>query len=430
MKLAIEKLSKSSFLRDVMIVASGTAAAQAIGLLVTPIVTRLYGPEAIGLLTIFGSVVGLMSTVAALGYSTAIVLPASDVEARRLVTLAISLGLIIAVVSYFPLFFFGEEFLQLLNAQGISGFLALIPLAFFLLTIAEVLNQWLIREKAYKVIAKYKVITALIMSSGKIILGFTLPTAANLIVTNMVVGFLGSLLTFLGWARIKKRVLTKDASDLRARTMLRLVWDYRDFPLLRMPQHMVNAFSQTLPILLLSGYSGASSAGQYSISLAVLGVPAALIGGSVMSVFYPKVNEAVLQGENVRKLIVGATIGMALTGFLPYLIVAIWGPKLFAFVFGSDWAIAGEYAQWLSAWLFLQYVNKPAVAAIAPLRIQGGLFVYELFSTGSKVLALWIGFTFFEDDVIAVALFSMVGALAYLWLIFWVIYRSDVLPEP
>jgi len=96
-------------------------------------------------------------------------------------------------------------------------------------------------------------------------------------------------------------------------------------------------------------------------------------------------------------------------------------------VFGVEWQLAGVYAQWLSLWLFFQYVNKPAVSAIPALRLQKGLLIYEVFSTGTKVLALYLGYTVFKSDVAAVALFSVVGVAAYAWLILWVTMRSGKL---
>jgi len=104
--------------------------------------------------------------------------------------------------------------------------------------------------------------------------------------------------------------------------------------------------------------------------------------------------------------------------------VIVAGPFLFEFVFGEKWHTAGIYAQWLSLWLFLQYINKPAVSAIPALQLQGGLLIYEIFSTGTKLLALWLGFIVFKSDVAAIALFSAFGVVAYVWLILWVIYRS------
>ncbi len=68
-------LRERAFVRNVMTVAMGTALSQAIAMAFSPLITRLYGPEAFGLQSVFVTVVGLVSTVAALGYPTAIVLP-------------------------------------------------------------------------------------------------------------------------------------------------------------------------------------------------------------------------------------------------------------------------------------------------------------------------------------------------------------------
>ena len=144
----------------------------------------------------------------------------------------------------------------------------------------------------------------------------------------------------------------------------------------------------------------------------------------VMAVFYPRITDAIRNGEDACKLIVRATAGLAAVGALPFLVVIVAGPFLFSFIFGEKWHTAGVFAQWLSLWLFFQYINKPAVSAIPSLKLQGGLLVYEVFSTGTKVLALWIGFTYFNSEVAAVALFSISGVIAYVWLILWVVRHS------
>ena len=243
---------------------------------------------------------------------------------------------------------------------------------------------------------------------------------------NLAGTVLGTALTYLGWRRSPHTQRLSNESDEQPATLRQLARRHNDFPLLRTPQNLINAFSQSLPILLLSTYFGASSAGQYTIAISVLGIPSTLIGGSVMSVFYPRINAALHSGENARALIIKTTIGMAATGAIPLLIVMFAGPFLFQLVFGEAWRSAGVYAQWLSIWIFLQYINKPAVSAIPALGIQGGLLVYEIFSTGTKILALWIGFALYQDAVIAVALFSLVGSAAYIWLILWVIHRSSL----
>jgi uncharacterized membrane protein len=86
--------------------------------------------------------------------------------------------------------------------------------------------------------------------------------------------------------------------------------------------------------------------------------------------------------------------------------------------------MAGEYARWLALFFLFNFINKPAVAAVPVLRIQRGLLVYEIFSTGTKALGLVIGFYWFGSDIWAVALFSVIGVLTYSAMIFWILAHS------
>jgi O-antigen/teichoic acid export membrane protein len=115
---------------------------------------------------------------------------------------------------------------------------------------------------------------------------------------------------------------------------------------------------------------------------------------------------------------------MAATGLIPFLLIAITGPYAFQLVFGNEWRSAGIYAQVLSIWIFLQYINRPAVSAIPSLKIQRQILLYEIFSTGTKIIALWAGFEIYHNTFIAVTLFSLSGSVAYIWLILWIIKKS------
>lgn len=389
-----------------------------------PLITRLYGPEVFGLQGVFISVVGLLAVVAALGYPIAIVLPKHDEDAIGLVRLCLLVGGITATIATVSLYFFGAHILELLNAEAITSFMYLIPLGMLAGVLSDVLAQWLIRKKAYRHTAKYGVVTTLLVNSVKAGMGFVNPTALALILTNTIGGLFGTTLTYQAWRRRAERS-TDDSPRAQPRAELaELARRYRDFPLLRTPQNLINVFSRHLPMLLLAAYFGAGAAGQYAIAMAVLAIPVTLIGSSVVAVFYPRINEAILNGENARQLIIKATAGMAVTGALPFLVVIVAGPPLFTFVFGAEWHMAGVYAQWLSIWLFVGFMNRPSVSAIPALRLQGVLLAHEIVSVILRVAALYIGFSVMDDAVSAVAMFSFVGMLLNAWLIFYVIHAS------
>jgi O-antigen/teichoic acid export membrane protein len=318
---------------------------------------------------------------------------------------------------------FGARLLGWLNAQALEGFMFLIPLAVFGTVVGRVLGQWLVRRQAFGVTAASSVLSTVLVNMAKVALGVQMPSAAVLVATNTVGGLVGTALTYAGWRRVRGPAAPAPPNDAPASAWA-MARAHRDFPLLRTPQDLINTLSQSLPVLLLAAYFGSAAAGHYGIALVVLGVPAALVGNAVMAVFYPRITQAVHDGEDARALILRATRGMVGTGAAPFLLLLLAGPTLFGWVFGPAWRPAGVYAQWLAPWLFMQFINQPAVSAIPALRLQRGLLIYELFSTGTKVLALWLGFVVFGSDVVAVALFSVFGALAYAWLIAWVLRNS------
>lgn len=423
----LKSILTGRFIINVVTVAAGTAAAQVITMLFSPLLTRLYGPELIGVQSVFLTVLGFFSVVAALTYPIAIVLPKSDVEANGLVRLSLFIGVVFSAGMALVLYFIGAEFVSLINAEEIQGYLFFIPLCMFFSVLSAVATQWLIRKKAFSYTAKVSVFQSILMGGARSVGGFLNPSVGVLIWINAVGSLFNAALLSIGRRRFSTRSCLPQGDDNYS--LWRLAKRYSDFPLLRAPQVLLNTLSHGLPLVLLASLYGSASAGFYAIAISVLGVPAAIIGSSVSQVFYPQINEARQSGKPLRLLIVRTTLGMALVGLAPFMLIVAFGPWLFSTVFGAEWEIAGVYAQWLAIWLFFGYINKPAVAAIPVLKIQKGLLVYEFFSTGSKVLSLMAGYYIFSNDIAAVALFSIFGALAYIVLIGWVIRFAQLPPQ-
>lgn len=406
-------------------VASGAAAAQAITLAFAPLLTRLYGPEAMGLLGVFNALVSSLAAVSALSYPLAIVLPAAASDAVALARLSMILGLGTAVIAAGALAMWGPALLTAVNAGELVPWAMLIPVATAVGVGSQVLTHWLTREQAFGLGARAAVVVALCSNGLKTVFGVLQPVAAALIVSGLAGVLAGNWVTWRWWRR---RGGPPTHAAPRAADLRHVAWQHRDFPLLRTPQDSLNAVSQAAPLMWLSAAFGTAAAGHYSLAMMALGAPVVLIGQSVSRVFYPRVTAQVRNGGNVAADIWRTTRHLALLAAAPFMLLMLAGPDLFALMFGDAWRTAGEYARWLAPWLYLQMVNKPAVAAIPALRLQGGLLIYELGSTGSKLLALWAGWRLSLGDIGSVALFSATGCVAYLWLIGWVLVRACRLP--
>lgn len=425
MPVRLPALSRDSIVRHVLSVATGTALAQAITLTFTPLLTRMYGPQAFGLLGVFNGIVALTAAASALSYPLAIVLPRDAGDARALARLSLALGAASALVAAAVLALWAGPLLAWLNAAEIEPLAMLIPLAMVVGVAAQVMAQWLVRQQAFAFGARYTVVTSLLSNGLKAVAGAVHPSAGALVLSGLAGTLAGTALTWLHWHR-RAPAVPADAATTPATPWRQLAWRHRDFALLRTPQDSLNALSQGAPLLSLAAGFGTAAAGHYALATAVLGAPVMLLGQSVGSVFYPRITATLRDGGDAAQEIWRATRGLALVAALPFVVLALAGPALFGVVFGDAWRPAGDYARWLAPWLYLQIVNKPAVAAIPGLRLQRGLLIYEVASTGSKLLALWICWRLAAGDLVAVAGFSLVGCAAYLWLIAWVVARARV----
>jgi O-antigen/teichoic acid export membrane protein len=424
MKSRIAKLSEKTFLRNVIIMVTGTAAAQIVNMALSPIITRLYGPVEFGLLGVFASVIGIVSPIAALTYPIAIVLPKSDNEAKKIVNLSLYISVCIASVIAIILTLFNQSIARLFNLEEIASFLYLIPLVILFSGLLNVTEQWLIRTKQFKTTARVTFFQALISQGSKVGIGFFYPVASVLIIITILSTLTKALMMIffannLFYKKGQDAILNNETVSYK-----KLAKKYKDFPLYRAPEVLLNAVSQSLPILILTSFFGPASAGFYSIGRTVLAIPSQLIGKSVGDVFYPRIAEAAINGENLTRLIKKATLALAAVGILPYGIVVAFGPWLFGFVFGSEWVMAGEYARWIALWVFFMFINQPSVKALPVMSAQSFHLKFTSFSLIVRISVLAIGYYGYFNDLIAIALFGISGAVLNICLILLTVKRS------
>lgn len=77
------------FIRNVRVLAGGTALAQLVALLVLPFLTRLYTPEDFTILATYTSVLALLTVIACLRFEIAIPMPKEQEGAINLLALSI-----------------------------------------------------------------------------------------------------------------------------------------------------------------------------------------------------------------------------------------------------------------------------------------------------------------------------------------------------
>lgn len=414
------------FIKNVLVLVTGTAAAQAITMATAPVITRLYGPEAFGVMGTFNALVSVIVPIAALTYPIAIVLPKQEKEAKAIFKLSILISFILSIFIFIILLLFKDSIAILLNMEHISNYFYLLPIVIVFSGFMQVMTQWLIRIKEFTINAKATVIQSLIVNLSKIGVGLFLPIAQVLIFFTAISSGLHGLLMYIISNRQVNRLniikLFKSKGNIKE-----VAKKHKDFPLYRAPQDLLFALQQSFPIILLTSFFGPIATGYYTISRSVLSMPTLLIGKAVADAFYPRASETFNRGEDISSILIKSTLGLLVVGLVPFGVIIAFGPTIFAFVFGSDWYSAGEYARWIALWSYTTLINRPSIMTLPVLNAQRFHLIYTIILAIVNLIALIIGFKVFNSDVMSVALFSLSGAIANIFLISITIRLSKII---
>jgi O-antigen/teichoic acid export membrane protein len=425
----INRLRTHSFFRKVAVVVGGTAAAQAITVAVSPLITRLYGPEIFGMFGVFMAGLGLITPLANLAYGAAIVLPASDGEARALFKLSILIGSGTALISFVAVALFHAQIAQAIGFAADSRLLFIAPLMVLLSAYAEPLHHWLYRMKRFDVISRTAVAEAAANGLTKVGVGTFAATVPALLVTGVLASALQISLLWMSARRTLAGSTLRDPSvgdSVASPSMWDIAKRYRDFPLFKAPNDWLNMISNSIPPLILAATLGPAPAGFYVLARRVVVLPITVISSAIGPIFLTRFVEATHGSERLKPLLVKGTAALAAAGLVPFGIIIAFGPWLFSLVFGPGWVSAGEYARWLSLWFYFAFIAAPSLHAIPVLGLQGHFLVYQIIVLALRSASLAVGAMMFDSGVAAIALLSIVGAVVNGFQIAWCIASCDV----
>lgn len=363
----------------------------------------------------------------ALSYPLAISMPKKDDEAINLVKLSILIGATLSCLFIFINFIFDEKLLYLFNSHQIPSFWLLVPIALFLNVIIQTYQQWFIRIRAYKSAVKISITQSLITNTSKLALGLIYASPLSLILINILGSLVNvTMLVIHPYCKVIRSISTQVEESLNFKSLKFVAKNYIDFAIFRTPQILINAISLNIPVIALSAFFGAKQAGFYAISSLALNIPSLIFGKSVSDALYPKLVDAERNNGNIYFLISKATLVMASIGIIPFLLLLFFAEPFFAFLLGEKWRMAGNYASCLSAMIFFGFINRPVVAVIPVMNLQAWLLKYEVLSSLTKIIFLFLGLLLIKNDIWAIALFSFSGAVAYIYLILKIIHLAKI----
>lgn len=398
---------KGKFITNVITLTTGTALAQAITILATPIITRLYSPDDFGVLALFTSVSGIFSVVACWRYEQAIVLPKKDEQAVDIFALSISIAFGMTFLTFLVMLFGRKSIASLLGSAKLSSWLWFVPLAVLYRGLYQVLNYWSTRKKKFKHLAISRTSQSVTTAATKIIVGTSLETSVGGLIGGNIAG------TVMATAVLCVAVWKDNFLKLLKVVKKSDVWvsavEYRKFPYYDSWAGLINSFSQQIPVLLLAHFFTPTVVGFYFLANKLLMLPIGLISQSVQKVYFQKASELYASERPMKESFIKSTFGLLGVGIVPFSVVLLFGKPIFVLIFGANWAIAGLYAQIISLWAFAGFINTPARALWIVFQKQDKLLIWDIFLVIFRILSILAGYHFFNRAEKSLVLFSGVG---------------------
>jgi lipopolysaccharide exporter len=405
LKQGLARVRKSSFVKNVLVVMSGTAVAQIIGFAMSPIISRLFSPSDYGVFGSFDAVLGVIVAGVTLDYSQAIMLPKEKGDAINLFFVSCLSTSAVGLLCLMVCLIFPTNINKLMKTEGIWA-LAFLALASIVAGLNLSSQAWCVRVKAFKHTSASQVSRSLSSNGAQVGFGLFNGGATGLIVSSVLANILASF--NLLWVIVPD--IKTFWQGIRWHRMKELAIEYRDFPMYSGSQNVINALSNSLPVLLLGHFYGIAVAGAYAFGERILSAPMGLVLTALRQVLFQNASEIHNKGGRIMPLYVKITLGLFALALLPALVLFIWAPQLFTWIFGYQWNTAGEFARWLILWLTFYFCNLPSVLFARIIRIQRTIFYFSQSVLIVRILTLLIG-GMYMSSLYTIMLFSVVGAL-------------------
>lgn len=336
-----------------MTVLTGAVGGQALPLMTAPLLTRMCSPADMGAFGVWMGAITVASIAATLRIDATLVLDYEEPQQRvcfsvvaysaTVIALAISLCAIAGRVFDVPV------------VRQMSWFALLtLGVGTWLTAYMQTMLSYATSHKQFGIAARAKLCAA-----GTIAVSQVALLAIGLGGIALLAGQLLGLAAGLGVAWIM-------LSPPRPRIGFRLdiyqrkyLHKHRAFWRFSLPSSLLNASVGQLPLFLIGVKHGVMAAGLYALTQRVLSAPTSLVASSILEVFKRQAVDDFRATGNCRDVYRYTFRVLFLLALTPSLLLLLFSPQLFGWIFGEAWRPAGELARLLTPLCFLNFIASP-----------------------------------------------------------------------
>ncbi len=337
-------------IRNALLLILGSGIAQAIPLIFSPLLSRIYSPTHFGDFAFFTATVAIATMLATGLYELAILLPKYDRQAFQL------LGLIIAIASFVSVL--SLLLITILSLFGIlSNFtqnetIFLMPLGIFINALFQGLNYWLNRKKSYIVLNVFRIAQSLVIVLVSLLCGIFGLKSCGMIIAYLV----GGIIAILPLVNL----LIRHHSVITLQGMKTMAQQYLKLPQIMLPTSGMNTAAGQTPVFMLNIFYQNATVGNFSFASRILTAPLSIISVALGQVFFKNLTEIDhAGGNNLRELFLRTASILVLVSMLIFIPLFYWGQLIFLSIFGPNWLEAGNFFQIIILGTAVRFVVSP-----------------------------------------------------------------------
>lgn len=361
-------------LKNISLLISASVGAQALTVLFLPVLSRLFDDESFGALQIYMSVMNMLLMCSAVRYEMAILIARTNFQYHTLVKLVSRLIFTVAMLSCLVILIFRTLVIE--YYPEIEGILFLVPMMILVGGFYYSLTHIVIRERAYKISARNKMVQASSFIAGALVLGFVNKSLLGLVIADMVSRFIASVSLILQIPSVFRRA----CRSLKLRHARLIAFLHRDFPIYAFPGSFMSAAVGAIVPLTFFAMFDISVAGQYAIVERFVLLPVGVVAGAAAQVFTGDFSLKVRSNnESLNKTFRLVVTRLFLLGLIPTMVLYYWAPTLVPFIFGVQWELAGKICQIAAPIALVRLVAGPVHMVLVACDRQGLQLIWETF---------------------------------------------------
>ena len=379
-------LLRSAGVRNFAKLLSANVVAQVIGLVVYPVLTRMYAPDDFGLLNLFLSISGVLAILATAEYQYAIVLPKEDEKAHGVLQTG---GLIALCVTGIVLLSvpFSHPIASIFKTPSLAKWYWLMPVYVLASACWILLNYYYTRHKQFGRISCYQISQSVLNAGAKVGCGYAGFLHGGLICSTVLAPVVAVLISIArSWRKGLREVLHVDKNVCKE-----VAKEYGNFPKYSLPRALVNNLSGSLPALLLTPFFGLTNLGFWGMAITLAFRPINMISQSLYQVLFQHVAAKVNRRETIRPMLRRFVLCGTCIASLCFVGLYVILPELTQWLLGAEWNITGHYIRVMLPWLLVNILSATTSFLIDIFQKQKISLYIEILSLVVRLTGLLVG---------------------------------------